>query len=130
MVDRPRSYRDVADLGASAVREGVKGEDVGQVGLGALGLAGGVRGGKPRGRLAGCEDAQRPCGGVVGRTRVVAPVHGERGEVAAVVGVQVGEHDRRKRPRIEVALEGAERAVAEVQREGDIACPDEVARGG
>jgi hypothetical protein len=57
---------------------------------------------------------------------VVAAVHHEGGEVGAVVGVQVGERDGVELPRVEVALQRSERAVAHVERQPRAPGLDEV----
>ena len=61
---------------------------------------------------------------------MVAAVDDEVGHVGAVVGVQVREGDGVELPRVEVALQRSEGAVAQVEQQPGAAGRDEVARGG
>ena len=93
VVDRPHPHRDARELDAAAVDHGwkvkmsvmsVSARSASQVAYAAANRAGASPGASTgSGRAAGS----------MGGPGVVAAVHRERGEVAAVVGVQVGEGD-------------------------------------
>jgi hypothetical protein len=128
MIHRHRAHFEWADLGGLAER--VEFENVGQIGVGELDVVGRVGLGQPRRRVVRRVHRQLARRHVVRRRRVVAAQHGQRGDVGAVVRVQVGEQQRAQFERVAPRLQLGERAVAELHTQQETVRFQQVARRG
>lgn len=95
-------------------------EHVRQIGDLPVGLVGAVGGDEPRRRLARRVHRQPVHARVPRRRGVVAAQDGQRGEVGAVVGMQVGEHQRVQVERVAPGLEFGQGAVAQFDAEQEV----------
>ena len=107
--------------------EGPEVVHVGQVGAGPFLGIGGVGGDQPVGELRGSVHGQQPARRAAG---AITAVHGHRRDVGAVVGVQVGQNQRVEVERVEITLERAETAVAEIEYHTDLSGADQISGGG
>jgi uncharacterized membrane protein YbhN (UPF0104 family) len=130
MVDRDRDDLERPDhdgLGA----ERVEGVDVRQIRRRPFGLVRGERVRQPRRRVRRGVHRQQPRARRVRRLGVVAAQDGQRAEVGAVVGMQMGQHQRIESERIADGLELGQRAVPEFEPEHEALGLEQVAgRGG
>ncbi|GAB3468745.1 hypothetical protein GCM10027436_84860 [Actinophytocola sediminis] len=104
----------------STAAEGVEVEHVGEVGDRLVGLVRAVGGDEPGRGLARRVHRQPVRARVLRRRRMVAAHHGQRGEVGAVIGVQMGEQQGVQVERVAAGLQLGQRAVAEFDAEQEV----------